>query len=403
MKRHVLLISAIWIGLVSASFAWNYFNAKAEQKNMAFQTARSFFKQILVDREWNALHGGVYVPVTKDTQPNPYLDVHLRELKTDENMHLTRINPAFMTRQIADIAARQEGIQFHITSLKPIRPENRPTAVEKNALQEFEKGEKEFGEILTNSQEDAFFYMAPLKTTASCLKCHAERGYQVGDIRGGISVTLPFIPKIPLVPLIVGHVVIGVLGLFGIAVFGTKLNRAYEAMEEQAIIDGLTGIPNRRNFSDRLPKEFDRSRREGYPLSLIMIDVDHFKAYNDIYGHQSGDECLQKVAHVIKTTLKRPGDFCARYGGEEFVVILPHTNLEGARSIAEKIRANISELKIPHERSAGSGVVTISLGLTVRDGSMPMSYEDLIKQADQALYHAKETGRNRIEVFNELS
>jgi len=352
-----------------------------------------------VDREWNALHGGVYVPVTKDTQPNPYLDAHQRDLKVDEDLRLTKVNPAFMTRQIAEIAARREGIQFHITSLRPIRPENGPAPNEIAALESFEKGESEFGKIVVDGEKDTFFYMAPLKTTESCLKCHAERGYAVGDIRGGISVTLPFISKIPLVPLIAGHGLIGVLGLFGIVVFGSKLNRAYEAMEEQAIIDGLTGIPNRRNFSDRLPKEFDRSQRDNTPLSVMMIDVDKFKAYNDFYGHQSGDECLRKIAQVIKTTLKRPGDFCARYGGEEFVVLLPQADQRGAGVVAEEIRTNVCKLKIPHEKSLPAGVVTISAGLATKSADMAMSHEDLVSRADQALYQAKQMGRNRVEVY----
>jgi len=399
MKRTLVTISAVWIVLIGASFVWNYLNAKTEQENVAFQTARSFFRQILVDREWNALHGGVYVPVTKDTQPNPYLDTDLRELKINEDVRLAKINPAFMTRQIAEIAAKREGIHFHITSLRPIRPENGPAPNEIAALQSFEKGESELGKIVLDGEKDTFFYMAPLKTTESCLKCHAERGYAVGDIRGGISVTLPFISKIPLVPLIAGHGVIGVLGLFGIVVFGSKLNRAYQAVEEQAIIDGLTGIPNRRNFSDRLPKEHNRSQREKSPLSLMMIDVDHFKAYNDLYGHQSGDDCLRKVAQVIKTTLKRPGDFCARYGGEEFVVLLPQTDHRGAGLVAEKIRENVYKLKIPHEKSLPDGVVTISLGLATKSGEMPVSCEDLVSGADQALYQAKQKGRNRVEIY----
>ena len=323
----------------------------------------------------------------------------LRELKIDEDLRLAKINPAFMTRQIAEIAAKREGIHFHITSLRPIRPENGPAPNEIAALKSFEKGESEFGEIVVDGEKDTFFYMAPLKTTESCLKCHAERGYAVGDIRGGIRVTLPFISKIQLVPLIAGHGVIGVLGLLGIVVFGSKLTRAYEAMEEQAIIDGLTGIPNRRHFSDRLSKEFDRSQRDNYPLSLMMIDVDKFKAYNDFYGHQSGDDCLRKIAQVIKTTLKRPGDFCARYGGEEFVVLLPQTDQSGAGLVADKIRENVYKLKIPHEKSLPSGVVTISLGLATKPGEMPMSSEDLVSRADYALYQAKQKGRNRVEVY----
>jgi diguanylate cyclase (GGDEF)-like protein len=402
MKKIILIVSIIWIALVSTSFMWNYLNVKEEQKIIAFQTARSFFNQILVSRTWNAIHGGVYVPITKDTQPNPYLNDPLRDIEVDKNLRLTKVNPAFMTRQIAEIAAKQKGIQFHITSLRPIRPENSPGALEKNALESFNKGIQEIGQIVKGEPNSTFFYMAPLQTEKACLKCHSRQGYKEGDIRGGISVTLPFIPEIPLMALIIGHSVIGLVGVLGIDIFGTKLNKAYESLKKQAVIDALTGIPNRRNFSDRILAEFNRTRRDKLPLSVIMSDIDNFKSYNDTYGHKSGDECLTKIAQVIELTLKRSNDFCARYGGEEFIIILPQTTLEGAISIAEKIRLNIFNLKIQHEKSPIAGIVSISLGVATTDTDMPMSHEELIKQADIALYVAKENGRNRVEVFNKL-
>jgi Protein of unknown function (DUF3365) len=138
MKKSIFLISAVWILLVGISFSWNYISAKKEQETIAFQTARSFFDQIVITRKWNAGHGGVYVPVTGDTRPNPYLGDPLRDIEVNRNLKLTKVNPAFMTRQIAEIAAQQEGIRFHITSLKSIRPENKPTTHEENALKSFE-------------------------------------------------------------------------------------------------------------------------------------------------------------------------------------------------------------------------------------------------------------------------
>jgi hypothetical protein len=240
---------------------WNYLNANKEQKALAFQTARSFFNQVLISRSWNAMHGGVYVPVTKDTQPNPYLNDPLRDIEVNEDFKLTKVNPSFMTRQIAEIAAKREGTHFHLTSLKPIRPENRPTPREEKALKAFEKGTQEIGQIVDAESNKTFFYMAPLKTEKECLPCHAEHGYKEGDIRGGISVTLPFVPQIPFIALVIGHIVIGLAGLLGIALFGIKLNEAYELIRSQAVTDDLTGIPNRRSFLDRILTEFNRSRR----------------------------------------------------------------------------------------------------------------------------------------------
>jgi diguanylate cyclase (GGDEF)-like protein len=243
--------------------------------------------------------------------------------------------------------------------------------------------------------------MAPLKTEKECLPCHAQHGYKEGDVRGGISVTLPFVPQIPLVALLIGHIAIGSAGLLGISLFGRKLDNAYELIRSQAVTDDLTGIPNRRSFLDRTRTEFNRSRRNKYPLSVVMIDIDHFKSYNDTYGHERGDECLKKVALAIQQTLKRPSDFCARYGGEEFITVLPDTAQEGALFIAEEIRTAVRNLGIAHEKSSPARMVTISLGVATAEDNLSTSYEDLIRQSDKALYLAKENGRNRVEVYAE--
>ena len=401
MKRTVFIISSIWIILVGTSFVWNDLNANKEQKTLAFQTARSFFNQVQISRSWNAMQGGVYVPVTNDTQPNPYLMDPLRDIEVNEHLKLTKVNPSFMTRQIAELTAEREGIRFHLTSLRPIRPENRPTPREEEALKAFEKGTQEIGQIVDDKSNKAFFYMAPLKTEKECLPCHAEHGYKEGDTRGGISVTLPFVPQIPFIALIIGHIVIAFAGLLGIALFGIKLNEAYELIRSQAVTDDLTGIPNRRSLLDRVLTEFNRSRRNKYSLSVIMIDIDHFKSYNDTYGHERGDECLKKVALAMQKTLKRPSDFCARYGGEEFIIVLPDTTQEGAMFIAEEIRTAVKNLEIHHEKSSPAGIVSISLGVATADNNLSISYEDLIRQSDKALYLAKEKGRNRVEVYTE--
>jgi diguanylate cyclase (GGDEF)-like protein len=182
-----------------------------------------------------------------------------------------------------------------------------------------------------------------------------------------------------------------------------QLNKAYEVIKKQSVVDDLTGIYNRRFFSGQILTLFNSSKREKYPLSIIMGDIDDFKAYNDTYGHLRGDECLRQIAQIIEKTLKRPGDFCCRYGGEEFVIVLPYTTHDGARFIAEEIRKNVSSLQIPHGKASSPGVVTISLGVAETDATKADSYEEMIKQADAALYSAKEKGRNRIEVFNEIS
>jgi diguanylate cyclase (GGDEF)-like protein len=404
MRGKIFIVIAVWIAIVSGSFFWNFVEAVKARDEIAFQTARSFFDQIVIARTWNARHGGVYVPVTEDTQPNPYLAVPGRDIIISQDLTLTKINPSYMTRQMSEIAAKQKGMKFHMTSLLPVQPENKPTPQEEKALEAFEKGVKEVGQFSGTGDEAVFFYMAPLVTEKTCLLCHAVQGYKEGDIRGGISVTLPFRQKIPLITLVAGHLAIGLAGIVGILIFGAKLETYYEMLQRQSDIDVLTGIPNRRSFSGIILREFRRARREHVPLSLIMCDIDRFKDYNDTYGHAAGDECLMKVAKAMENTLNRAGDFCARYGGEEFVIILPNMHSNGALNIAEKIRKNVEALGIVHERSSPLKIVTLSLGVATMDKEgMIMSVEDLIRRADEALYKVKESGRNRSEAFQEMS
>ncbi|MDX8411547.1 MAG: PleD family two-component system response regulator [Mariprofundaceae bacterium] len=171
---------------------------------------------------------------------------------------------------------------------------------------------------------------------------------------------------------------------------------ALRELERLSSIDGLTSIANRRSFDQTLQKEWKRCARDKKPLSLALMDVDNFKLYNDHYGHQAGDSCLQKVATAINACFHRPGDLAARYGGEEFVVILPDTPLEGAEVIADMIRQSVSDLDIEHKHAEAAKHVTISIGIACATPAPKSSPEALIKAADQALYKAKESGRNQV-------
>ena len=175
---------------------------------------------------------------------------------------------------------------------------------------------------------------------------------------------------LPLFSLVFGHILIGFAGILGIMIAGTRLKNVYEIIQRQAAFDALTGIPNRRSFSRSMEVEYGRSKRNNEPLAIIMCDVDNFKAYNDTYGHSSGDQCLKKIAQTIKTFLERPGDFCARYGGEEFIILLSNTSLDGAIHIAKRIRLNIMKMGIPHEKSLPAQVVTLSCGVTTSESDV---------------------------------
>ena len=401
MKGKIIGSTLLWLGLVALSLVWNLYSAWKEQETIALQTARSFFDQVLITRRWNAGHGGVYVPVSSKVAPNPYLEDPVRDIPINETLTLTKVNPAFMTRQIAEYAMVENGIHFHITSLNPIRPENKASSREEAALRAFESGATEVGYLLPDKESESFFYMAPLYTEENCLQCHAKQGYRQGEIRGGISVTLPYVIEIPYVSLLAGHLLIGMAGLALILNFGIKLHRAYSRILHQAVIDDLTEIPNRRSFSETIMGELDRCQREKFPLVVILCDLDKFKDYNDTYGHARGDDCLVEVAQVLKSSLLRSTDFCARYGGEEFVFILPNTTKRGGSQVAERIRRKIEALQLAHETSRPLGVVTMSFGVSIREVDAHISHEQLIQQADEALYLAKANGRNRVEIFDE--
>jgi diguanylate cyclase (GGDEF)-like protein len=177
------------------------------------------------------------------------------------------------------------------------------------------------------------------------------------------------------------------------------LTRKFEQLSNQ---DGLTGVPNRRCFEGVFRKEWLRARRDGTPLSALMIDIDFFKDYNDTYGHLQGDLCLRRIAEAIVDALKRPGDFVARYGGEEFVVLLPATDLAGALSIAGVVRANVRTLSIEHASSMAADIITVSIGISGVVPNMGLEPETLLAASDAALYKAKSSGRNRVEVHPPL-
>ncbi|PKO86934.1 MAG: diguanylate cyclase [Betaproteobacteria bacterium HGW-Betaproteobacteria-12] len=176
----------------------------------------------------------------------------------------------------------------------------------------------------------------------------------------------------------------------------TEHKNAQLALQQLATVDALTGVANRRSFDDKLHSEWNRARRQNGPLSLIMADVDYFKPYNDLYGHQGGDECLKAVSASLQRQAFRAGDLTARYGGEEFAVILPNTGLDGAREVAERIRAGIEHDALPHAGSLVAACVTISVGVASLVPDHDCQPGSLVALADQALYAAKHSGRNRV-------
>jgi diguanylate cyclase (GGDEF)-like protein len=172
-----------------------------------------------------------------------------------------------------------------------------------------------------------------------------------------------------------------------------QLNEKLQALSQR---DSLTELFNRRAFEEKAGNQWQISTRAHEPVTLLMIDVDHFKEFNDHYGHQAGDGCLKQVARTLLSALHRPADILARYGGEEFIALLPNTHLQGAQTVAEALRGAVQSLAIPHAHSSVSETITVSIGGAVADHTTDLTLQELAGAADEALYKAKAGGRNRV-------
>ncbi len=238
-------------------------------------------------------------------------------------------------------------------------------------------------EVLRSLKEDLFSRDIPVIFITSLDAAEDEtRGFELGAVD---YIVKPF--RIPVVKARVKtHL---------------RLRHQTELLKNLANLDGLTGLPNRRFFDERYELEWRRNKRSATSMAVIMADVDHFKAYNDTYGHLEGDNCLRLVAKKLgHGTLLRAADLLARYGGEEFVALLPLTDDTGALQVAEQMRENIFSLQLPHESSPVAPHVTVSLGVASIIPTDELMPEDLIDLADKALYQAKQNGRNQAFAAN---
>ncbi|MBN1300754.1 MAG: DUF3365 domain-containing protein [Melioribacteraceae bacterium] len=241
-----LLTGIIWMFLIGSSLIMNIKQTENHFSNLVEDQARVMFEHIEITRTWNSQHGGVYVYVNDQTQPNEYLEDPARDIITTDGKLLTKINPAFMTRNISKVARDQGATGFHITSLNPIRPANKADDWETRALQSFEEGNQESFELIENEKDSVFRYMKPLFVKQGCMSCHEKQGYKVGEIRGGISVTIPAASffaaandqKYSIVFL---HIGIFLFGLMGIFVYQLRLHKTTFALDN-LLLRGINSI-----------------------------------------------------------------------------------------------------------------------------------------------------------------
>jgi len=321
LKRITLILATIWTVVILLALGWSLLSEYGGTVEIAHIQANLSFEKDLVYRRWSANHGGTYVPVTEQTPPNPYLShVKNRDVTTTTDQELTLVNPAYMTRQVHELGKEQYGHLGHITSLNPIRPKNAADDWETKALQSFEQGVTEVGELAKVGGTDYFRLMRPMITEAPCLKCHAHQGYKEGDLRGGISISIPMEPLWQIMFDHMGTITLGfglvwLLGLSGIGL-GTKhlSKRIHE--REMAGVELLKSEQRYKSLFTNMQNSFARHEmvfdQEGRPIDYIFLDVNN--AFEKQTMLKSAEIIGEKVTAVLPGIEDDPGDWIGTYG-----------------------------------------------------------------------------------------
>ena len=403
VRTFLIIISvAVTVG-VAATYLSRYLTVNELLIQTVRHEAESFAQLIVLTRHWNAEYGGVYVEKRPGVKSNPYLkELGINpDIRTADGRILTMRNPAIMTREISQLAHRDNMAEFHMVSLRSLNPENRPDDFEKRSLERFERGERNIWQIERSGDKPVFRYILPLLTEESCLPCHSKQGYRLGDIRGGVSVIIPAAGLMSRMRTNRNQIIIDAVITIGILLvilylfawkLVVRLDDVQERLKHLAVTDELTELKNRRYIMEQLEREYQRAVRTGTPLSLVLIDIDHFKKVNDTFGHAFGDVVLKAMAHEMQASL-RPYDLLGRIGGEEFLIASPGSTLEEAASLAERIKERIRGKTISSKNHSIS--VTVSAGVTSLS-RQDMQADSMLARADDALYQAKQKGRDSV-------
>ncbi len=389
-NRIALIACLVWTVIVAMPFGLVKKSEKEQMRDIALSQAKGFFQQVVDTRTWNARHGGVYVEVNEETEPNPYLDIPDRDLVTTDGRRLTLINPAYMTRQIAQIGEKRDQIRTHITSLKPLRSKNVPDPWEEKALKIFERGRKEYWEYLIDDQgRNIFRYMSVLMVEKECLQCHAEQKYELGDIRGGISISFPAddiisasISDLGLVKTSLGITWLLGLGIIGIVFYGYRLKQQHvRQLENLTIKDEFTGLYNRLGFMTMARQQIKYADRNMQKAMLLFIGIDGFRQLVDIHGQEAGDALLVRMAGILRSTF-REFDVIARLKRDQFVVLAMDSSLGELKAIRERLEKMVRE---DNETTETPYELSVSFGSAEYDPEDPQDLELLILEADERM------------------
>lgn len=407
--RNAFVMGTSILGLfLAATFVFSQVRSERLIHEEILLQARAFAQEVMATRSFISQHGGIYVPASRDATVSSYLarmpGVRARVVDERGDVYVLQ-SYATLTKQVsAGLGESDERTtSFHLTSLDPVDPANAPDAFERAGMRRMLRGAAEVTAFERSDGHTRFRLMLPLHVSSDCLRCHAYQRYKIGDLRGAVTVDTDVSREVRAVyrgRALIAAACLGVaIGLVGAVRFVltrplVRLRRAEEELVRLASVDALTGIANRRVGMAALAVEVARSERIGEDLSVVMLDIDHFKRVNDTLGHAAGDAVLAAAAAALAAEA-RVYDTVSRVGGEEFLVLLPGEGLEVALGTAERIREAVAIATL--DAAAGlPGPVTVSAGVASMAGFAKSSADELLARADAALYRAKAEGRDRV-------
>lgn len=406
----VLGLAAGWTLLLLGGLLWNLERSRENTLALAAAQARTFAEHVLVYRHWNAKHGGIYVEVSDTTPPNPYLaELPERDILTPSGRHLTMVNPAYMMREIFSLERQLFGLSGRITALRPLNPANIPDGWEIDALRALGVGTPEVSGIVRLDGREILRVMRPLLMEPECLYCHAQHGYRLGEVRGGLSTQVDLqawwaAGRVHRWGMGSGALLLWLLGLTGLWAGDRQWRRqeqrrlqAEENLRYLAHYDSLTGLANQTQFFGKLDLFLKQRRGSTDLVAVVLIDLEDFRRINNALGRSLGDQLLQIGAQRLRVAVGEFG-WAFYFGNGVFALLLPFvTEASAAGSIAHRA---LAELQRPCLMDQGDVHLNAHCGIALapQDGLVAM---DVLRHAEIALHAAKCGEVERVRFFNQ--